>query len=759
MARNNPRVQVEDPLRRLPERKVQPLAPDVFVGAPRVEGAGRPLADIADALSSFSGNLGGLARVQAAADKDRADAAAHEFNLLPYDQRVKALADGVGPGGKPLPDHPIVSKTLGNDTADRTARRITEQIDKGEFDYLGDKPVDQYIWEQSNADLEALGDDKFKRAGYAQALKPYIDEQVKKQAEVREADRVNRGKDAFFSSLGMTLNQTKAEGINDADGKYAAIQKTRKALQDGPLHLNIPKQEFDNQMIAFADKIADDDDPEVAKLAVKILSDPRGGIGPIGFKQENLNKSIEITKRAAASINKAETRIVTDKLSDAALTAGLGGANLNDLNPDQFLTPKDTHSDGTPMKITKEDLQKAVFDKWRMRSSEQAARLKETPEQTIKREVSELSSMGLTNPVWKDTFKSFASGLGDGALQDPQKMQAAQGVLTLYDNLRGQKPFFLERHLDKDSAKLLDLYWVARNRLSDPNNPMPQDQALQLAIKAVDPASQEEYAPAIDFVKKKIEKEYDNGSQYAAILKETAMGYARLGKVSGQQAIDLATERLKAKGANVNGNYVPIPLDANGNQLPVLEDFADVAEKTVDNWVENHLPPEAKASDYTLRGYPNGTYEIVNKRTGITPIGINLGSGGTAVPQLTLKDFIDTKNREDAKKLSSDVHESNINAVIRSNDYNKAMDMIGGGSTKPATEGRGPKGSRVNGGGVEIMPFLNMLTRKAFWMSGGHNPKDLLGNPGGGPLGKSSKDSGGEGKAPFLLVPRLSSTQ
>lgn len=753
MARNNSRVQVDDPLRRLPDHKVQPLAPDVFVGAPKVEGAGRGLADIADALSSFSGSLGGLARVQAAADKERSEAAAHEFNLKPYPERAEALAKGVGPDGQPLPDHPIVSKVFGNDTADRTAQRITEQIDKGDFDYLGDKPVDQYIWEQANPDLEALGSDKLKRAGYSQSLKPFIDAQVKKQGEVREAGRVNRGKDAFFSSLGMTLNQTKADGIIDADGKYAAIQKTRKALQDGPLHLNIPKQEFDNQMIAFADKIADDDDPEVAKLAVKILSDPRGGVGPIGYKQENLNKSIEITKRAATAINKAETRQVTDKLSDAALTAGLGGANLNDLNPDQFLTPKDVHSDGTPMKITKDDLQKAVFDKWRMRSGDQATRLKESPEQTIKREVSELSSMGLTNPVWKDTFKSFASGLTEGALQDPQKMQAAQTVATLYDNLRGQAPYFLERHLDKDSAKLLDLYWVARNRLSDPGNPMPQDQALQMAIKATDPASQEEYAPAIDFVKKKIEKEYDNGSQYAGALKETAIGYAKLGKVSGQQAIELAEERLKAKGANINGNYVPIPLDGNGNQLPMLEDFSDIAEKTVDHWVENHLPPDAKASDYTLRGYPNGTYEIVNKRTGISPIGINLGSGGTAVPQLTIKDFISTKNREDAKKLGEDVHNQNVNQFLKQHNYDAAMGVL---KEKYATKstsndtaevstfvGRGPTGKSgklpsFDGGGPSINAFLDMLTRKAFWIAQGPKPKsikDLLGNPGGGPLG------------------------
>ncbi|WP_339084893.1 hypothetical protein [Hyphomicrobium sp. ghe19] len=676
------------------------------------------MADIADALSGFSGSLGGLAKVRAAADKERADAAAVEFNARPLDQRTQMIASGIGPDGNPLPDHPAVSKVYGADVGTQTSLRINGEIDGGKFDYLGPKPVDQYIWEEAQPDLEAIGDDKLKRAGFLGELKKYTEGQIKKQAEVREADRVNRSKDAFFLSIGQTVKEAEEQGVKDTEGLYQRIQKTRGALQDGPLKLNIPKQEFDNQVLAYADKIADSEDPEFAKLAVRLISDPRDGIGPIGFKQENLNKSLDIAKRAKTAIDKAEVKTVTEKYATAALVAGLGGANLGGI-----VDHEEKHSDGSTFTVKAEDVRKSVFNKWQLNSAEVANRLKENPEQTMKREVSELKSMGLVNESWKGMFKSFADGLTEQDIQNPQKLQELQKVASLYDTMKSQSTFFLERHLDDNSKKLMDRYWVARNRLGV----QAQDVALTMAVHSLDPTSEQAEGSASRAVKDKVEKEYDNGSQYASLLKETATGYVRMGGVSAEKAVELAAERLKSQGANVNGSFVPIPVDKNGNQIAVPEDFADLAELTVQRWADEHAPPGIKSSDLTLRGYSNGTFEIVDKRNGIPVIGINIGDASSAKPVLTSQDFIDTEKIEQAKKLKGDVREQNINALIRQNDYSGAMKMIDEGNSKPpkrtvASKG-GARASDVST--VEIGPFINMLTRRAFWMSGGNHNQIL----------------------------------
>lgn len=724
MARK-PRTQVDDPLRRLPEQRVQPLAPDVFVGAPKIDGAGRGLADIADALSGFSGSLGGLAKVRAAADKEQAENAAVEWGRLPREVRLESVARGVGPTGAPLPDHPVVSKVFGEDTGDKLIEEINMDLEGGKFDYLGDQPVDEYIFSRTEPARATLEQDPLRRAGFDATVNKYRDAQMKKQAELRETHRINKGKDAFFLSLGQTLQKSKDADIKDVEGQYREIMKTRKALQDGELKLNIPKQEFDNQVMAFADKIADSD-PD---LAVKLISDPRDGVGPIGFKSENRDQSINITKRAMAARNKAEVKTVTEKYATAALSAGLGGANLGSLED-----IKDFHADGTELKVSKEDLRQAVYDKWKVYDDATAERLKETPQRRINRQVTELKRMGLVNEEWKGMFKSFASGLTEDSVQDPEKMKEFTNAATIYDQLRSGSRYFVDQHMDKPTADLMDRYWVARNRMGV----QAQDTALLMAIRASDPASDQSFATAERAVKDKIEKEYDNGSQYARQLKETANGYVRMGNLTAEKAVELAAERMKSTGANVNGSYVPIPMDNSGNPIATPDDFDNLAELTIERWADKHAPPGITSGDLTLRGDPNGTYTIVDKRTGIPVIGINIGDAASANPILTAKDFLNTKDIQDAKSLGEKVETQNINQYIRAGEYGTALGMLNADGSDPKEESTYTKFSKMHSS------FLDMLTRKSFWMSGGHNvqilPPDMSRSNADGTLKKPKKN-------------------
>ena len=655
------RVQVDDPLRRLPEQRVRPMAPDVFVGAPSVSGAGAGFRDLADALSGFAGSVGGLQKVFEARRKQEQENAEMEWRRLPREERERRFQAGIGPNGEPIRDNPAISKAQGIDYATKTLDEFQAHLDAGQFDMTGDLNVDEELFKFTEPLDRSFAANPFLQQGFREEVIKRREALMKKQTDMRLEALTKRTKEGVQTMLRTTFSRATEAGL-DSDAKLKEINNIRNQMTKGPLAVGLPPQEIDNMAFALADEVAETD----PALARKLLTEPRVGpdgetVGPLGYKGDNLEATERIMKRVVAQEKKNVEAAVEEKVTDAYLQRGLKGENIADIT--DFV---DKHQDDTELKISKEQIKKAVFEKWKVRSAEIASRTNEPKEKSNAREIEELSRMGLTNPDWEALFKAFPSTLTEQNIQDPDKQAELLEIFQLYKQGRAGPKFFLDAHLDKNSRDLLDLAWVAETRLGQTS-----DQALMSALRATEMDDSDESLGSLNrAISKKIDGDYGPASTYAKLLRETARAYAKLGGMGADEAIEAAEARLSESGAEVNGSYVEIPRDPKtGKPIALPGDFDTLAEQTIERWFAKYgNPSEYKPSDLTLRGSPNGLFEIVDK-LGNPVLGVNLEGGSYASPVLKMSDFLETKRKNEETVLKGYVTDQNIEQIVNNEGY------------------------------------------------------------------------------------------
>jgi hypothetical protein len=667
------RVQVNDPLRRLPEERVRPLAPDVFVGAPSVSGAGAGLRDLADALSGFAGTVGSLEKVFEARKKEDNKDAYRKWSIGDVDYRRETLAKGHLEDGTPIGQNSLIKVQSGIELATADADALEKQIVEGGVDLASDElNIDTEVanFAQPTADrLKQADADTFR--GYADEIARRRDRLVEQQTDARIKRGIAETRDKTLG-LFQTAHKRHLDAGVDTDTKYKEITQLRNDLIAGPAAVGLPKEDVDDIMLGYVEASIEDD-PELAR---RLLTEPRTGpngevVGPIAGIEKNWQKAEVMLRKIMEAKKVQDKATVTGGLTEEQLVRGLKGQRVSDMG--DF---KGTYANGEPFTITQEEQRKSLFGAWKNRSAVVAEQTKERPETTLAREVQELSRMGLKNEEWSSRFKALPGQLTEQNMQDPEVQQDILKTFQIYRSGMKASPRFMQSHLDKQTQDLLDLARVARDRGIVGSD----DQALLAASRALDPNNEGNFEAVTSTVRKMVEGEYNNGGTYAREVIQTANAYVKLGGMGAKEAVELAKARVDEAGLDINGSFVEIPRDPVSGQPMVLpEDFEDVAYDVLEKWYDKHGDTSSyKLTDLTLQSSPNGTFMIVDK-TGQPVTGINIGDAAMASPVLPMSAFMMEKERKDVRAANAntrwDVAEQNIEQLINA-DKMGYMDSV-----------------------------------------------------------------------------------
>lgn len=707
MARK-PRVQVDDPLRRTPDLKVRPLAPDVFVGAQGVSGAGRGLLDLADALSGLSNTTGAIAKLQ---QQKQAEENQMRFESLPRTDKVAAVASGYNPDGTYSPRDPGTGKVGGRALGETVVEEAEKELSGMD---LGDPGFDADRWAADKfAPLyKRYENDHYVRTGLHEEFQKFRASLTDRQAKARIKKEYDRQNQAVFAGLRQEFADARSAGLNE-DQLYEVVVGNERAIRTNPLFRSemLTGKDWNDQMLAFAKDVVD----ENPKLALRLIQEPRMGVdgktvGPLALIKENADAAQSILDRGLKSLTKANELEVADNVSAAMLARALNGEHIGEFKDYEHM-PEGVRDEKLRIKVSADTIKKEVSRKYDAYSAGEAARLKEKPQETLGREINERARIGIVNEQWKTLLKSSITGLSERSLQEPNTLESLQSAYQLYHSMRTTKPYFLAAHMDKETSDFFDMVYMAKKY----DIAKSDDDAYLMAIRAkdVNDSDPDQLSVRKD-VKRILNNSYANQQDVYRHLSEAAQVYTRMG-ISAKEAVKLAEEKLDMQGAEVNGWYVPIPKNSDGSQAFVPDKWPEAAELLIEKWYDKHGSPEYKPSELTLTVTKDGTYTIVRKADGSQVYGLKTnGDIATAIPFFTAKDFTSVVNEEEAKKVATDkedlVKQQNLDQLIHSGDFKSYIDQRVGENAHWQQR---------------FLSAIGLLGRKAFYRRQGMS----LGNP------------------------------
>lgn len=645
------RVQVDDPLERLPQRQVLPVAREVFVGGPAPGNAGYDLRDISSALSGFSDTLGKTGAVQAAVDRENQKRGAAEFAALPREQQINYGRQKLD-NGNTFSGELLTSKMYGDAEGEKFVNELHTRA-PNEIDLTDD--VDGWVTHSADPIRKRLGTNRAALEGFDSRVLHFRQGLRDQKQKYLEQAVDEQKKETIYRSFAVTIE----EGLSKGQTPEQIIEGLNQARSFLAENNSAHPQVMDEEMMKAADRLG----TKYPDLAVKILTEPRKGLngenlGPLGTKRKNVDKTIEILGKLEKQRAEEETQSIKSKLAEFDLKAALAGAPMNMLEKFEW-----KGLDGKPRHLSTDE-RKALLSSAYERYSDGKAR-DERPSETMAREIKESASFGIENPRWKKAFTGFLQRLTPESISDPQQVQQILSSAQLYKEMRVRGKFLAERHMDKPTEEFLDKYWIAREHLATSD-----DVALRMAFDATNNLSKEKIDTLrghYEDIDRDARKLAGNGSQYSGEIRRLARSYAELGGLDAKTAISLAETKLKGSGVVFDNFWTPLPRDAQTGQAKYApEDFSELGTRLLHRWFHargNHN--EYRESDLTLRSVDGGnTYRVVNKGTGMPVMGVNVQEGEVASPTFTVTDF---EGERAAKR------DENLESIVRQNESNKAF--------------------------------------------------------------------------------------
>ncbi|RTL93880.1 hypothetical protein EJV44_15530 [Ancylobacter aquaticus] len=582
------------------------------------------LLDVAAALQSFSPVL-----TQAFENMEAKQAASAEAAVA--QSTVEELQAHVRAGTSPISSSPIAAKAFAKSAAQQLAvRRLSEAQaawDGGDFD-RDNGDFDAFLAEAARGDLEGIADEDAKNAygGVFNKFSPRLRAQATEYKVKREKDTaLTAVGDTWFAavSAGITEGKSPAELQAALRGQYGQYKDT----------MGLQPQELDAVVLGVARRLAEN--PNNEAYVEHFLNDTRGGVGSIAAKQDTGPAAQVIINRAQASTaayQKEQLRLQNKAAADrdaALLESRVEVAAENGTL--SLMVPADVRTEsGDTKTITADDQQKQGIELIRKKAEAMAAEGK--PDEGMNFRLGSLMKNGLVDPQFKSVLKAGPASANREALEKGQIPPALRAGVDLYETLYTRSPRLLAQHVSAEDQFFYEAFRVARQDLQ-----YDEAGAFEAAVKFTDKANPQELPASlrqdIYSLKDKLGQLRSGSSWWnpfswgdgksitmtddaARKMEQWGEFYVRLGK-SPDEALDLATKRIRDSHTIINGNPVP----TTDRNLP--PNFEGIAEWKLGQWAEKYGAKYGlDAEDLTITPSGDGQQGVwmITRRDGNGPV-------------------------------------------------------------------------------------------------------------------------------------------
>ncbi|QGJ74079.1 hypothetical protein [Sinorhizobium meliloti] len=639
-----------------------PIQSDTYA-APARPATDNRLASLAQALGAFSNSIGDYASTVKPSKEDRQKAiwaAERKMEGMSLEETRKAVDSGALPVFADKWAQQSANAIAGGKAGYLFANELKDQMTR-DFDWDGGDP-DKHITDAINGYIEnsPYKDDPNFGSNFIKNASALREWSVKFKMDRKTEQFVETQQQSAFDFISTFIDSQSEAGTDPKELTKNLFKQLPVLGKAGTLGVN--EEALEGEVLNAARRIAGSH-PEVALAIINHTRKGRDGMDrSFAGDQDKQDTILHIRATAAKAIGEQFEAFEKERIAGYNVELFKAG------NGDQIVDRVIKTPDGREVTLTAEAQRKAVETEYARQSALIAKHRKETPDETMFRELRDYRRQGATHKGLEQTLTGMADMASVDMIGDPESKDRLMNKLNVYRKLRQESKNSIMAYTKEKDRDFAEAFVEATDYLD-----MSDDAALEFAIKVTQPldaAGREQvskYQREIDseignLSTKKgwfgIETDSDptNFSTVKTKVSQLAQKMVAAG-VKPKEAITMAANAVKANSQSHNGTL----LDLNGLDVP--DQFPDAVDEALVQFISANpkviersgLDPEDLTIVPLGGDVSGGRFKIVSKDN----VAVPLYNDRQEVAVLTLagirKAWNERKDEDDRGNLRQDV--------------------------------------------------------------------------------------------------------
>lgn len=458
-----------------------PMQSDTYAPPPQ-PAKNENLFRLADALGAFSGNVGnlvGLTGRTSKEDRAREDAA---FQMHIAGQTLAQTRKDIADGKMMVTDDKIANAARQSVYGGKWAEGLAADTDaelQTSFDWDKGNP-EEFLAKKFQENIEKSGlTDPNALAAAGKAWDGYKSAVLAKQQKYRN-DRVNQSNtDTAFTVISDKANAFIAAG--DDPKTFVTKLNTIRGTLGVKGSLGVNDETLDNEYLNAASRLASTN-PEYAVAMVDAEYNGRSGKTSLSAQRAYADRVLQIKAEAAKAIGvryDKDQQAQIDHEADTMLASGkldrIADVTWYDHNHEQKTVPAET-------------LKKEAMNRYLGRSQEIAQTGKETPDQTMARELRVSQQSGIDHPQLKAVVTGIAKAASVDMAQNPEAMGLVMDKVKMARWLYNTSKNTYMSYLTDADRDFMESFMIGKDNLTGKDGRQMSDQAaLEFAVRTSQP--------------------------------------------------------------------------------------------------------------------------------------------------------------------------------------------------------------------------------------------------------------------------------
>ncbi|PBB68142.1 hypothetical protein CK228_13615 [Mesorhizobium sp. WSM4312] len=437
---------------------------------------------LADALGAFSGTIGNLVGVVGKSSKEdraREDAA---FQMHIAGQTLAQTRKDIADGKMMVTDDKISNAARQSIYGGKWAEGLAADTDaelQTSFDWDNGNP-EEFLAKKFQENIEKSGlTDPNALAAAGKAWDGYKTAVLAKQQKYK-VDRVNQSNtDSAFTYVNDNATKLIAAGVEP--GKVAALLTNERKTLGVKGSLGVNDETLDQEYLNTAARLASTS-PEYAVALLDQEYDGRSGKTSLSAQRPYADRVLQIKAEAAKAIGLRQDKAQQDEIdhqADTLLSDGkldrVTDVTWYDHNHEQKTKPAET-------------IKKEAMNRYLDRSQQIASVNKETPDQTMARELRVSQQSGLDHPGLKAIVTGIAQAASIDMSQNPDAMSRVMDKVKMARWLMNTSKNTYMAYLSEPDRDFMESFMIAKDELPGKDGRQMSDAgALEFATRTSQP--------------------------------------------------------------------------------------------------------------------------------------------------------------------------------------------------------------------------------------------------------------------------------
>lgn len=585
---------------------------------------------LADALSAFSGSVGNLVGVvghRSKEDRAREDAA---FQMHIAGQTLAQTRKDISEGRMMVSEDKIANAARQSVYGGKWAESLAQDTDaelQTSFDWDNGNP-EEFLAKKFQESIKESGlTDPNALAAAGKAWDGYKSAVLAKQAKYRNDRTVQSTVDTAFTVISDKANEWIAAGADPQ--KFATNLNAMRGELGVKGSLGANEETLDNEYLNAASRLASTS-PEYAVAMLDAEYVGRSGKTSLSSQRAYRDKVLAIKAEAAKAMDvryDKDQQAQIDHEADTMLAEGkldrLTDVTWFDHNREQKTVPAET-------------LKKEALNRYLGRSEEIAQVGKETPDQTMARELRVSQQSGVDHPQLKAVVSGISKAASVDMAQNPEAMKLVMDKVHMARWLYNTSKNTYMSYLPEEDRDFMESFMIAKDGITGKDGrQMSDDAALEFAVRTSQPVQ----ADGLNFTREQNDK--IDSSVKSIATKDGFMGFftsmtpwnsaaaqqrvasiaKRLvrGGLDQDKAVELAADSVKRNSITYNGTLLEMKSSAlPDNYKAALDGIIGDFSTENPGVLKDH---DISASDITIMPIQDinrsgGRFMLTDKNTG-----------------------------------------------------------------------------------------------------------------------------------------------